>query len=87
MLYFSDDTFIWTEDTDKNKFEITADIYNDGEDAFNAFLYLTLPKEIQYISATDSSSTVKILCSPPSSSNNRTIECDIGNPLPARQTV
>ena len=81
---FSADAFIWGSE---DKMEITADIYNDGEDSFNSFLYLTLPKEINYISANASTSSVPILCSPPSESNNRTLECDIGNPLPTKTKV
>ena len=67
--------------------EITADIYNGGEDAFNAMLYLQLPREVNYISANSSTSGVSILCSPPSGMNNRTLQCDVGNPLPANTQV
>ena len=30
---------------------------------------------------------VSILCSPPTAANNRTLQCEVGNPLPASTTV
>ena len=33
------------------KLEISADIRNDGEDAFNAMLYLQIPRGVNYINA------------------------------------
>ena len=33
------------------KLEISADIKNSGEDAFNAMLYLQIPRGVNYISA------------------------------------
>ena len=77
------DAYVWGSE---EKLEITADIYNAGEDAFNTFLYLSLPKEIEYSSANSSASSI-LDCSRPLPSNNRTLKCDIGNPLPSRTTV
>ena len=41
------------------KLELTADIVNSGEDAFNAVLYLQIPRGINYISANTSNSQVR----------------------------
>lgn len=71
----------------EDKMEITADIINQGEDAFNAMLYLQLPKEINYMSAESNTPGLPVLCSPPTPMNNRTLQCDVGNPLPANSKV
>ena len=71
----------------EEKMEITANIINKGEDAFNAMLYLQLPKEINYMSAESNTPGLSVLCSPPSPMNNHTLQCDIGNPLPANTQV
>ena len=70
-----------------DKLELTTDIVNSGEDAFNAMLYLQIPRDINYISANSSNAQVSILCSPPEGVNNRTLRCEVGNPLPAKTKV
>ena len=67
--------------------QISAEIINQGEDAFNAMLYLQLPKEVNYMSAEAVTPGLSVLCSPPSPMNNRTLQCDVGNPLPANTKV
>lgn len=67
--------------------EITAEIINNGEDAFNAMLYLQLPREINWNSASSSTPGISVLCSAPDAMNNRTLECDVGNPFPANTRV
>ena len=42
------------------KMELTADIVNSGEDAFNAVLFLQIPRGINYISANTSNSQVRL---------------------------
>ena len=42
------------------KMELSADIVNSGEDAFNAVLYLQIPRGINYISANTSNSQVSV---------------------------
>ena len=71
----------------QEKMEITAEIINNGEDAFNAMLYLQLPREINWNSASSSTPGVSVLCSAPDAMNNRTLECDVGNPFPANTRV
>ena len=67
--------------------EMSVDIINQGEDAFNAMLYLQLPKEVNYNGAESTTPGLSVLCSPPSPMNNRTLQCDVGNPLPANTKV
>ena len=78
--FFSSNAFVYGGE---DKMEISAEIINRGEDAFNAMLYLQLPKEINYMSVESNTPGLSVLCSPPSPINNRTLQCDVGNPLPA----
>ena len=58
--------------------EIIATVFNEGngaEDAFNAMLYVQIPQGVNYNKAS-------VPCSKPSPSNNMTLKCEIGNPLP-----
>ena len=68
------------------KLEIIAKVDNEGEDAFNAMLYVQIPQGVNFINA-DSSNSVSVLCSPPTMANNRTLKCEIGNPLPPYSQV
>ena len=83
-IILSSDAFVYGGE---DKMQISADIINQGEDAFNAMLYLQLPKEVNYMSAEAVTSGLSVLCSPPSAMNNRTLQCDVGNPLPANTQV
>ena len=67
----------------EEKLEIIATVDNEGEDAFNARLYVQIPPGVQYINAKSSSSAVPVLCSEPNAATNNTLTCNIGNPLPA----
>ena len=69
------------------KLELNADISNSGEDAFNAMLFLQIPRGINFIKANYSNSADSLLCSPPTNMNNRTLQCGVGNPLPAGTDV
>ena len=60
---------------------------NSGEAAFNAKLYLRIPFGVNFINANSSNTEVTVLCSPPTHNNNRTLECEVGNPLPAGKKV
>eukprot|EP00096_Caligus_rogercresseyi_P015942 TRINITY_DN844_c0_g1_i1.p1 TRINITY_DN844_c0_g1~~TRINITY_DN844_c0_g1_i1.p1 ORF type:complete len:1372 (-),score=393.45 TRINITY_DN844_c0_g1_i1:381-4496(-) len=72
----------------EEKLTLSSVISNQGEDAFNAYLYASVPKGLNYIKTkTSSGSSVSVLCSPPSQQNNRTLKCEIGNPLPANSEV
>ena len=84
FFIFSSDAFVYGGE---DKMQISAEIINQGEDAFNAMLYLQLPKEVNYMSAEAVTPGLSVLCSPPSPMNNRTLQCDVGNPLPANTKV
>ena len=67
------------------KLEIVVHVDNNGEDAFNAMLYFRLPDGVSYINA--NSTSASLLCSHPTVANNRTLECEIGNPFPQNSRV
>ena len=67
--------------------QIETEINNKGEDAFNAMLEVQLPPGVTYNKAETTDPGVKILCSPPTMSNNNTIVCEVGNPLRANRRV
>lgn len=64
-------------------------ITNNGEDAFEAGFYLTIPENLYYRRWEPISNIkdVPITCSGPSATSNNTVKCDLGNPLPANQVV
>lgn len=57
---------------------------NLGEDSFETTLDLEYPEGIYYKKTEVKEDMQGILCS---AGENRTISCDIGNPLPARKIV
>nr|XP_040578055.1 integrin alpha-PS2-like isoform X3 [Lepeophtheirus salmonis] len=81
----SSDTYTIGSD---EKLEISTHIKNLGEDAYNAYLYLSVPKGVNYIrTKTSEDSSISVLCSPPNNDNNRSLKCEIGNPLPSSSQV
>ena len=60
-------------------------ITNEGEDAYEAALYVHLPHHVSYIKTemigTNPSEMVSVLCSPPTMENNFVLKCDLGNPM------
>ncbi|XP_035735448.1 integrin alpha-PS2-like isoform X1 [Vespa mandarinia] len=70
------------------KLELEILVINNGEDAFEATYNIQLPAGIDYIKIERIDKTeVPVQCSAPKQSNNNTLRCDIGNPLPQRQLV
>ncbi|XP_063975763.1 integrin alpha-PS2-like isoform X3 [Diachasmimorpha longicaudata] len=70
------------------RLELDVTVSNMDEDAFEATYYLTLPLGIDYIKIeTLVSKDTSVRCSPPTASNNNTLKCDIGNPLPHGSVV
>ncbi|XP_014242051.1 integrin alpha-PS2 isoform X2 [Cimex lectularius] len=64
---------------------IEVTVQNKGEDAFEATYQIKLPPGLNYVkvvSFREDENVSPIICSPPSLSNNNTLICDIGNPLP-----
>ncbi|XP_013784420.2 integrin alpha-PS2-like [Limulus polyphemus] len=68
----------------RKKLELTVNITNHGEDAFEAMLYLETPQDFNYVNINKTSASMTISCFPylhtPEVNN---IVCDIGNPFPA----
>lgn len=50
-------------------------------------LFLQIPRGINFIKANYSEGSDSLLCSPPTPMNNRTLQCGVGNPLPAGTDV
>ncbi|KAI4498187.1 hypothetical protein M0802_006673 [Mischocyttarus mexicanus] len=70
------------------KLELEILVINNGEDAFEATYNIQLPPGIDYIKIERIDKTeVPVQCSAPKQSNNNTLRCDIGNPLPQTQLV
>ncbi|KAJ8683507.1 hypothetical protein QAD02_019299 [Eretmocerus hayati] len=73
----------------KELLNLDVSIRNAGEDAFEATFYLQLPPGIDYVKKENDkgSNEVIVQCSPPKTSNNNTLRCDVGNPLPGGKIV
>lgn len=65
------------------RIELEVTVQNAYEDAFEATYNLVLPPGIDYIKIeTQDKPEIPVHCSAPKQSNNNTLKCDIGNPLP-----
>ena len=65
------------------RIELNVTVENTNEDAFKATYYLMLPRGVDYIKIEQiDKSEIPVQCSLPKVSNNNTLKCDIGNPLP-----
>ncbi|XP_018049115.1 PREDICTED: integrin alpha-PS2 isoform X2 [Atta colombica] len=70
------------------RLELEVLVENAGEDAFEATYNLQLPAGIDYIKIERIETLeIPVHCSAPKQSNNNTLRCDIGNPLPQRKLV
>jgi integrin alpha 8 len=69
--------------------ELEVTIHNNGEDAYETLFYLQLPVGIDYINIENQNKSTELIiqCTAPKSSNNNTLRCDIGNPLPEGKFV
>ena len=70
----------------EDKLELSMNITNEGEDAYEATLYVALPKHVSYIKtemigSANPSELVSVLCSPPTLENNFVLKCELGNPM------
>ena len=70
----------------EERFELSLEIENGGEDAYEAILHLDLPESLSYIKTEvvegyGEAATVPVLCSPPTHNNNFVLKCDLGNPM------
>ncbi|XP_043271432.1 integrin alpha-PS2 isoform X2 [Venturia canescens] len=65
------------------RIELDVTVQNAYEDAFEATYNLVLPPGIDYIKIERlDKAEIPVHCSAPRQSNNNTLKCDIGNPLP-----
>lgn len=70
------------------RLELEVLVQNSGEDAFEATYNLQLPDGIDYIKIERIETLeIPVHCSAPKQSNNNTLRCDIGNPLPQNKLV
>ncbi|XP_050462452.1 integrin alpha-PS2 isoform X1 [Cataglyphis hispanica] len=70
------------------RLELEVLVQNAGEDAFEATYNLQLPTGIDYIKIERIETLeIPVHCSAPKQSNNNTLRCDIGNPLPQNKLV
>ncbi|XP_024874292.1 integrin alpha-PS2 isoform X1 [Temnothorax curvispinosus] len=70
------------------RLELEVLVQNAGEDAFEATYNLQLPAGIDYIKIERVETLeIPVHCSAPKQSNNNTLRCDIGNPLPQKKLV
>ncbi|KAL0113860.1 hypothetical protein PUN28_011297 [Cardiocondyla obscurior] len=70
------------------RLELEILVQNVGEDAFEATYNLKLPAGIDYIKIERIETLeIPVHCSAPKQSNNNTLRCDIGNPLPQGKLV
>jgi hypothetical protein len=70
------------------RLEMDVIVHNTGEDAFEATFNLQLPVGVDYIKIERVEVfEIPVHCSAPKQSNNNTLRCDIGNPLPQNKMV
>ncbi|CAL7950339.1 unnamed protein product [Xylocopa violacea] len=70
------------------RLQLNMFVQNMGEDAFEATYNLKLPTGIDYVKVEKIETMgVPVQCSAPKQSNNNTLRCDIGNPLPKNGLV
>ena len=68
----------------EEKLELNLNITNEGEDAYEASLYVQLPRHVSYIRTESTNDMVSsVLCSPPTLENGFVLKCDLGNPMMA----
>lgn len=71
-----------------NRLEFDVLVQNANEDAFEASYNLKLPAGVNYIKIERiDKAEIPVQCSAPKQSNNNTLKCDIGNPLPKNNLV
>merc|ERR1719233_1804169 len=76
------------------RLEISIEIVNNGEDAYEAYFFMYLPESINFIKTQlnpDNEDrglgTPPLLCSPPTLHNQHVLKCEMGNPMAANSEV
>ena len=72
------------------RLELSVEVTNEGEDAYEAALYVAMPSNVSYVktemlaqsnAGLPVSEMSNILCSPPTADNGFVLKCDLGNPM------
>ncbi|XP_067127479.1 integrin alpha-PS2-like isoform X1 [Centruroides vittatus] len=73
----------------RKRIDLDVTIVNTGEDAFETTMYLLMPLDINYINIDKNKNANYVSCTDAQTDLTETndILCDIGNPLPANNTV
>jgi len=63
-----------------------VDVTNEGEDAYEANLFITMPPNVDYsktemVGLSNSSDMANVLCSPVKLDNGSVLKCELGNPM------
>ena len=78
------------------RLELTIGVSNEGEDAYEATLFVSMPSSVSYVktemmsasnAASGTTELSNILCSPPTLDNGFVLKCDLGNPMLGYSTV
>ncbi|XP_036319120.1 integrin alpha-PS2 isoform X1 [Rhagoletis pomonella] len=66
---------------------VEVTVTNRNEDAFESAFYMEMPKDLDFIKIENlvEKGDTPITCSAPSETNNYTLKCDLGNPLPGQK--
>ena len=74
----------------EQRLELDVIVENKGEDSFETTYTMVMPAGINYINIERMDSAEReflVQCSAPSRTNNNTLRCDLGNPLPQNRLV
>lgn len=77
------DTFVFGK---KEQLEVDVRVVNDGEDAFEALVFVPIPRGLLYNKFVAKDNTT-VVCSPRTMDSGMILVCDIGNPLPMHKGV
>lgn len=77
------DTFVFGM---KEQLEVDVRVVNDGEDAFEARVFVPIPRGLLYNKFVAKDNTT-VVCSPRTLDSGMILVCEIGNPLPMHKGV
>lgn len=77
------DTFVFGK---KEQLEVDVRVVNDGEDAFEARVFVPIPRGLLYNKFVAKDNTT-VVCSPRTLDSGMILVCEIGNPLPMHKGV
>lgn len=73
-----------------HRLELDVIVENKGEDSFETTFTMGMPAGVNYINierVDSAEQEIVVQCSAPSRTNNNTLRCDVGNPLPQNRVV